>query len=87
MIGHKEITCACSHDKGCQDHSQPNVRHNHAFDFLETKPTKNTRVYTNIFHQVFTLFLFSVVLFMTTSSNGNIFRVTGHWCGEFIGHQ
>ena len=23
---------------------------------------------------------------MMTSSNGNIFRVTGHLCGEFIGH-
>ena len=22
-------------------------------------------------------------VFMMTSSNGNIFRVTGHWCGEF----
>ena len=22
---------------------------------------------------------------MMTSSNGNVFRVTGHWCGEFIG--
>ena len=24
---------------------------------------------------------------MMTSSNGNIFRVTGHWCGEFTGHR
>ena len=24
---------------------------------------------------------------MTTSSNGNIFRVTGHLCGEFTGHR
>ena len=24
---------------------------------------------------------------MMTSSNGNIFRVTGHLCGEFTGHQ
>ena len=24
--------------------------------------------------------------FMMTSSNGNIFRVTGHLCGEFTGH-
>ena len=24
--------------------------------------------------------------FMMTSSNGNIFRVTGHMCGEFTGH-
>ena len=23
---------------------------------------------------------------MMTSSNGNIFRVTGHLCGEFTGH-
>ena len=26
-----------------------------------------------------------VVVSMTTSSNGNIFRVTGHLCGEFTG--
>ena len=25
-------------------------------------------------------------IFMMTSPNGNIFRVTGHLCGEFIGH-
>ena len=25
--------------------------------------------------------------FMMTSSNGNIFRVTGHLCGEFTGHR
>ena len=25
--------------------------------------------------------------FMTMSSNGNIFRVTGHLCGEFTGHR
>ena len=24
---------------------------------------------------------------MMTSSNGNIFRVTGHWCGEFTSHR
>ena len=24
---------------------------------------------------------------MMTSSNGNIFRVTGHWCGEFTGSR
>ena len=27
------------------------------------------------------------VAIMMTSSNGNIFRVTGHLCGEFTGHQ
>ena len=26
-------------------------------------------------------------LYMMTSSNGNIFRVTGHLCGEFTGHR
>ena len=26
-------------------------------------------------------------IFMMTSSNGNIFRVTGHLCGEFTGHR
>ena len=26
-----------------------------------------------------------IVIFMMTSSNGNIFRVTGHLCGEFTG--
>ena len=28
---------------------------------------------------------FMVITTMTTSSNGNIFRVTGHLCGEFTG--
>ena len=28
-----------------------------------------------------------VPLCMMTSSNGNIFRVTGHLCGEFTGHR
>ena len=27
------------------------------------------------------------ILFMMTSSNGNIFRVTGPLCGEFTGHR
>ena len=29
--------------------------------------------------------LFVLFLLMMTSSNGNIFRVTGHLCGEFTG--
>ena len=29
--------------------------------------------------------LITVFIFMMTSSNGNIFRVTGHLCGEFTG--
>ena len=27
------------------------------------------------------------LFFMMTSSNGNIFRVTGHLCGKFTGHR
>ena len=27
------------------------------------------------------------IMIMMTSSNGNIFRVTGHLCGEFTGHR
>ena len=30
---------------------------------------------------------FQVLVIMVTSSNGNIFRVTGHLCGEFTGHR
>ena len=26
-------------------------------------------------------------MYMMTSSNGNIFRITGHLCGEFTGHR
>ena len=39
--------------------------------------------------QVNTISLLSLVEAdsMTTSSNGNIFRVTGHLCGEFTGHR
>ena len=29
----------------------------------------------------------SCMRYMMTSSNGNIFRVTGHLCGEFTGHR
>ena len=29
----------------------------------------------------------SLLMIMVTSSNGNIFRVTGHLCGEFTGHR
>ena len=39
-------------------------------------------------HMIRALFGFVMVRysqFMMTSSNGNIFRVTGHLCGEFIG--
>ena len=32
------------------------------------------------------LSLKSLIYFMMTSSNENIFRVTGHLCGEFTGH-
>ena len=30
---------------------------------------------------------FAIYFVMMTSSNGNIFRVTGHWCGKFAGHR
>ena len=32
-------------------------------------------------------FLHVPLIIMTTSSYGNIFRVTGPWCGEFAGHR
>ena len=35
----------------------------------------------------FTLVYSRVTVNMMTSSNGNIFRVTGHLCGEFTGHR
>ena len=31
--------------------------------------------------------LYSCNIVMMMSSNGNIFRVTGHFCGEFTGHR
>ena len=31
------------------------------------------------------IFPVCIEMLMMTSSNGNIFRVTGHWCGEFTG--
>ena len=33
------------------------------------------------------LYRILAIVFMVTSSNGNIFRVTGPLCGEFTGHQ
>ena len=44
--------------------------------------------FTNIISIYFRLIpshYFPLVLLMMTSSNGNIFRVTGHLCGEFTG--
>ena len=32
-------------------------------------------------------YIFYSAIVMMTSSNGNIFRVTGHLCGEFTGHR
>ena len=34
-----------------------------------------------------TSLMLSAVCIMMTSSNGNIFHVTGHLCGEFTGHR
>ena len=42
--------------------------------------------YTHIIRSCLTLG-WSLVDFMITSSNGNIFRVTGPLCGEFTGHR
>ena len=39
---------------------------------------KDPKIYTASFHLI--------SLHMMTSSNGNIYRVTGHLCGEFTGH-
>ena len=33
------------------------------------------------------IYQFIIKIIMMTSSNRNIFRVTGHLCGKFIGHQ
>ena len=35
---------------------------------------------------VITVHLTKILSLMMTSSNGNLFRVTGHLCGEFTGH-
>ena len=40
---------------------------------------------TQITLRIFIITAFSVDKSMMTSSNGNIFRVTGHLCGEFTG--
>ena len=42
------------------------------------RPTKHAESFV-VFHLV------DYIGFMMTSSNGNIFRVTGHLCGEFTG--
>ena len=47
-----------------------------------------TRQLNFIPNRIWPAFLrFNQILLMMTSSNGNIFRVTGPLCGEFTGHQ
>ena len=55
-------------------------------------PTTNVRLSLQTIHRMF--FTISEMpwessrtMFMMTSSNGNIFRFTGHLCGEFTGHR
>ena len=38
-------------------------------------------------HCIFPIYQWWWVILMMTSSNGNIFRVTGHLCGEFTSHR
>ena len=38
-------------------------------------------------HTLFRYVYCQSLAIMMTSSNGNIFRVTGHFCGEFTGHR
>ena len=38
-----------------------------------------------VFTKIFMLVVWALMRFMMTSSNGNIFRVTGYLCGEFTG--
>ena len=44
-----------------------------------------THVLENISCEV--MVLFAKLLHMMTSSNGNVFRITGPLCGELIGHR
>ena len=44
--------------------------------------SKIWQVLQAVFHN---LFIWQTITFMMTSSNGNIFRVTDHLCGEFTG--
>ena len=50
-----------------------------------------TRWVSRLFHNLLALWVYKLIqrllaqLSMMTSSNGNIFRVTGHLCGEFTG--
>ena len=45
----------------------------------------DTRFTYYIHFSIYSRFYISLYLYMVTSSNGNIFRVTGHLCGEFTG--
>ena len=43
--------------------------------------------WTSPYRSVYTRYMYMTFYHMMTSSNGNIFRVTGHLCGEFTGHR
>ena len=51
--------------------------------FPSQKASNAERVSMSWHHNLYIMFL--TELFMITSSDGNIFRVTGHFCGEFTG--
>ena len=50
--------------------------------WLVDLPSKRT-----VLRKAFPCHDFLMVCIMMTSSNGNILRVTSHWCGEFTDHQ
>ena len=57
----------------------------HIFFFLKTPSPKNSAI---VFRPQCVLCRKPCIgIIMMTSSNGNIFRVTGHLCGEFTGHR
>ena len=59
---------------------------NEHFYYKAKRVDENIKCYSSIAQKAFIYRLVKSV-YMMTSSNGNIFRVTGPLCGEFTGHR
>ena len=82
--------CKYWHNTASQDKFYANI--NTELRFLHISSAKGDRhasIYILLWYHTYTILLYRVYIIlcmlMMTSSNGNIFRVTGHLWGEFIG--
>ena len=66
----------------------PNLKLYEKKNVISNNQLQNTKGESkqNVYDELLDEYILQMILFMMTSSNGNIFRVTGPLCGEFTGH-